>query len=141
MAATAKRLHRIAFLSFAAALALGAAPALAQQEKVLNDGKIEYEENCASCHGPSGMGEGRLANMLTMKPPDLTRIAKRNGGAFPFWKVYAIIGGETPVRAHELSPMPIWASRFRAEEQTHWYAPAHVRILLLTHYLESIQEK
>jgi hypothetical protein len=71
----------------------------------------------------------------------LTRIAKRNGGAFPFWKVYGIVAGEAPVRAHDLSPMPMWAQRFRAEEETRYAAPAHVRILLLTHYLESIQEK
>lgn len=122
-------------------LALAAAPALAQEEKVLNDGKIDFEENCAACHGQSGMGEGKMAEMLTSKPPDLTRIAQRNGGTFPFWKVYDIIGGETPVRAHMLSPMPVWGSRFRAEEQTHWYAPAHVRILEITHYLESIQAK
>ena len=132
---------RFLFLSLAAAVTLAASPAFAQESKVLTDGKIEYEHNCAACHGASGMGEGTMANMLTMKPPDLTRIAKRNGGVFPFWKVYDIIGGEKPVRAHQLSPMPIWASRFRAEEQQHWYAPAHIRILLLTHYLESIQEK
>ena len=87
------------------------------------------------------MGDGRLANLVTAKPPDLTRIAKRNGGKFPFGKVSAIIDGEQPVRAHELSPMPVWGSRFRAENNSAWSGSADERIQLITHYLESIQEK
>jgi len=141
MATTARLLPRIALLSLVA-LALGALPALAdEKDQVLKDGKRDYEQNCAACHGESAMGDGKMADLLTVRPPDLTRIAKGNGGVFPFWKVYNIIGGEAPARAHQFSPMPIWASRFRAEAATQWYAPAHVRILLLTHYLESIQEK
>lgn len=115
-------------------------PAFAQEAKVLNAGRIEYREQCAACHGESGMGEGKMADRLTVKPPDLTRIAKRNDGEFPFWTVYTIIDGEKPVQAHQLSPMPLWGARFR-EEEKHGAPPAYLRILALTHYLESIQEK
>ena len=141
MARTFAPLPWIVSLCLAGAAVLGAAPASAQQAKVLEDGKVEFEENCAACHGKSAMGEGPMAELLTARPPDLTRLAQRNGGVFPFWQVYATIGGDTPSRAHQLSPMPLWGKRFRAEEEMFYYAPAHVRILLITHYLESIQEK
>jgi len=122
------------------ALGLAARPALAQEAKVLSDGRLEYEENCTNCHGLIGKGDGPLADILLVRPPDLTQIAKANGGVFPFWKVFEIISGEKPVRAHKVSGMPIWGNRFTAEEKTRYFPPAHVRILLLTHYLESIQE-
>ena len=134
---------RIVFFSLSLLLVLGVAEkqAAAQQEKVIIDGKIEYEENCTGCHGLAGKGDGPLADILITRPPDLTGIAKRNGGVFPFWTIYDIIGGEKPVRAHQFSAMPIWGSRFRAEEKTRYAPPTHIRILLLTHYLESLQEK
>jgi mono/diheme cytochrome c family protein len=137
------RMAQRAGVVFAALLGLGlsARPALAQQDKVLSDGRLEYEENCTNCHGLVGRGDGQVADLLIVRPPDLTQIAKRNGGVFPFWKVYDMIGGQKPVRAHEFSGMPHWADRFRTEEQTRYLPPAEVRILLLTHYLESIQEK
>lgn len=128
-------------LAIFAALVLAPKPAAAQKDKVLSDGRFEYEENCAACHGDAGKGDGKLADILITRPPNLAGIAARNGGSFPFWKVYDIIAGETPVRAHKFSAMPIWGSRFRAEEKTRYAEPAHIRILLLTHYLESIQEK
>lgn len=141
MARTPAPLPWIVSLCVAGAMALAAAPAAAQQAKVLNDGKVEFEANCAACHGKSAMGDGKMAELLTARPPDLTRLAQRNGGVFPFWQVYDTIGGDTPARAHALTPMPLWGKRFRAEEEQFYYAPAHVRILLITHYLESIQEK
>lgn len=141
MAGSHATLPWIISLCLAGAFALETAPAAAQEAKVLQDGKVEFEENCAVCHGKSAMGDGEMAELLTARPPDLTRLAKRNGGVFPFWQVYDTIGGDTPVRAHALSPMPLWGKRFRAEEEMFYYAPAHVRILLITHYLQSIQEK
>ena len=137
------RPNRIVFLalSFLAALGVSSRQAAAQQEKVIADGKIEYEANCAGCHGLSAKGDGKLADILITRPPDLTQIARRNGGAFPFWRIYDVIGGEKPVRAHEFSAMPVWSSRFRGEEKTRYAEPTHVRLLLLTHYLESLQEK
>lgn len=126
-------------LAAAAWLAM-AAPVAAQQANVINRGKLDYREHCEACHGQSGMGEGKMADRLSVKPPDLTRIAKRNGGEFPFWTVYTAIDGEEPVRAHELSPMPLWGARFRDEEKE-GQPPVYLRILALTHYLESIQEK
>ncbi len=126
---------------FAATLAGFGVPARAQDGKVIGDGRYQYQGNCQSCHGPFGKGDGTVADILLVRPPDLTRIAARSGGVFPFWTVYEIIAGEKPVRAHQFSAMPIWGERFKTEEGTRAQAPTHIRILLLTHYLESIQEK
>ena len=125
----------------AALLAAIAAPALAQDNKIIGDGRYEYQGECQNCHGLMGRGEGAVAELLIVTPPDLTQIAKRNGGTFPFWTVYDIIAGDKPVRAHQFSGMPLWGQRFRAEEEAGTAAPADIRILLLTHYLESIQEQ
>jgi hypothetical protein len=34
---------------------------------------------------------------LRVPPPDLTRIAERNGGAFPFRNIYDIVDGRQPI--------------------------------------------
>ena len=131
-------------------LALSCTAALAQdagkvpdvsRAKVLGDGRYEYEANCVVCHGTLGHGDGPVADILLVHPPDLTQIAKRNGGVFPFWKVYDLISGDKPIRAHEFSGMPHWRERFHAESESRVVPPAEIRILVLTHYLESIQEK
>jgi mono/diheme cytochrome c family protein len=127
--------------ALAAAFAALSSAAFAQQELVLRDGKSEYAENCAVCHGDSGKGNGRLAEILNIPPPDLTQISKRNNGVFPFWHVYQTIDGEYPVKGHMFSPMPIWVERFGEDESKPGYMPAYVRMLVLVHYLESIQEK
>ena len=122
-------------------LTAAAAPASAQQDKVVGDGRYEYQADCQICHGVLGKGDGQIADILLAKPADLTQIAKTNGGVFPFWTVYEIIAGERLVATHQFSGMPVWADRFKSEEETRLAAPAHIRILLLTHYIESIQEK
>ena len=129
------------FAAAAALLAVSAVQASAQEDKVIGDGRYEYQGECQNCHGLLGKGDGTVADILLVKPPDLTQIAKRNGGTFPFWTIYDIIAGDKPVRAHQFSGMPLWGQRFRAEEEAGTAAPADIRILLLTHYLESIQEK
>ena len=57
------------------------------------EGAILFADNCAACHGTSAMGDGPLANELTQKPADLTRISARNGGVFPRAQVLSVIDG------------------------------------------------
>ena len=38
---------------------------------------------CATCHGKNGKGKGTVVPALKVAPPDLTLIARRNGGTFP----------------------------------------------------------
>ena len=44
-------------------------------------GPVEFY--CATCHGRDGKGNGPVAAALKVVPPDLTRLARDNGGAFP----------------------------------------------------------
>lgn len=123
------------------AAAAFAANASDSKRAVLDDGRMEFEENCTACHGKDGTGTGELAVKLVKPPKDLTAIAARNGGTFPFWQVFEIIAGETPVAGHDTFQMPQYSKRMRAQEGEPGFLPAHVRVLELTHYLESIQKK
>ena len=49
-------------------------------ETPLPDPALDFAENCASCHGPTGKGDGSLAVDLPKAPADLTRLAAANGG-------------------------------------------------------------
>ena len=134
----------IGLLLMLAFLLLLSRPAAAQSgawAENLRDGKQEYEENCANCHGAAGKGDGDLGQKLFKKPLDITTIAERNGGAFPFEKVFQIIAGDTPVEGHDTMHMPDYAKRMKQDDFKPGYHQAHVRILQLTHYVESIQAK
>ena len=73
-----------------------------------------------------------------MKPPkDLTRLAEQNGGTLPFWKVFDIIVGDTTVEGHDTSQMPLFSQRMRGQEAAGVFPLAPLRVLALTHYLES----
>jgi len=135
-----KRLSIVAFgLISGAAAFMTAFPVSAQQQKLLNHGRAEFELNCIPCHGEEGRGDGPMEKVLLVKPADLTVIAKENAGVFPFWMVYESIDGTNPVIAHDVIWMPPWGNRFEQEEKRH-FAPAYLRLLMLTHYVESIQE-
>ena len=123
----------------AGVLLFAARTAVASEEEVIRDGKAEYQSYCVACHGENAKGDGRMAEILLVKPADLTTIATRNGGVFPFWRVYGTIDGSVPTKGHEY--MPDFETRFRADEPKPGYALSYLRILTLTHYLESIQAK
>jgi mono/diheme cytochrome c family protein len=99
-----------------------------------------YAAYCAVCHGRDGKGNGPVAKQLKPKVPDLTTIAKRNGGRFPMDKVQAIIAGTaTGDSAHGSREMPIWGPVF---SQIEWEKDlGKVRINNLARYLESLQVK
>lgn len=56
-------------------------------------GAMQFQQTCASCHGIDGRGGGSLGNALITPPPDLTRIASRNGGVFDLDAVMTVIDG------------------------------------------------
>jgi mono/diheme cytochrome c family protein len=106
-------------------------------------GKQEYMNNCATCHGETGMGQGPLAALMTVDVPKLTDLAARNDGKFPMLEVIQTIDGRQGTRGHGY-PMPVWGDRFEAhtDDKGPYGAEAIVRgrILSLAYYLESIQE-
>lgn len=110
-------------------------------------GKIEYETNCAVCHGADGKGNGLMTNVLRHRPPDLTVLAKNNKGVFPTAQLYEVIEG-VGVPSHGSREMPIWGMEYRAEAgerylegRGHYDAQALVRarILLLIDYIGRMQ--
>jgi mono/diheme cytochrome c family protein len=103
-------------------------------------GSEEFQESCAACHGADASGRGELADKLVKPPTDLTRLAEQNGGTFPFWRVFDIIAGDTTVEGHDTSQMPLFSQRMPGQEAAGVFPPAPLRVLALTHYLESIQE-
>jgi len=130
-------------VAVAAALLLAALadPAAAQRARVLADGQEDYEQYCAACHGPNGEGDGSMADILVIPPADLTQIAARNDGEFPFWRIYAIIQGEEEVQGHDTFQMPLAQARFERFEGRPGFLPTHVRLLQLTHFVESLQKQ
>jgi len=76
------------------------------------EGERLFQEHCASCHGPSGLGDGPAGLALRTPPADLTRISVRNGGRFPAAEVGRHIDGRFEVAAHGDREMPIWGSVF-----------------------------
>lgn len=117
--------------------------AAAQHEEVIQGGEIEYQQSCAVCHGPDGRGNGVMARDLAVKPADLTQVARRNGGVFPFWRIYRTIDGRELVRGHGNREMPVWGDRF--QQDTREAGPlgetlVKGRILGLVFYLQSIQK-
>jgi mono/diheme cytochrome c family protein len=133
-----------AFILIVAALVIlarSAAGESAARGKLIAEGKEVYEENCVACHGAGGKGDGELAAKLVKRPPDLTAIAAGQGGKFPFWRIFDIVAGDKPVPGHDTHQMPDYYARLKSDDLAPGYLPAHVRILELTHYLESIQAK
>jgi len=65
--------------------------------------------------GPQGKGDGPMAQVLTVKPADLTRIAERNGGVFPDERVFRTISGLDIPPAHGTREMPVWGDLFLGE--------------------------
>ena len=117
--------------------------ASAQPMEVVSGGELEYQHNCAVCHGLEARGDGPMRRYLTVQPANLRILAKNNGGKFPFWEVYHKIDGLTEVPAHGTRDMPIWGDRFREQAGSDGKAAitqAAGRILSLTFYLEYIQE-
>jgi mono/diheme cytochrome c family protein len=94
---------------------------------------------CATCHGRDGKGNGPVVAALKRPPPDLTRVALRNGGVFPRARVEAYLtdDGVPPAAAHGNTEMPVWGPIFRGLDPSD--ALVKVRIANLVGFIESIQ--
>lgn len=91
-------------------LALGLAPllllaaCLAAPQADVPTGKMDFAENCAACHGTTGVGNGPAAAGLAKRPANLTTLARRNGGEFPATRVMAKIWGYTGGKTGTIMP-------------------------------------
>jgi len=121
---------------------------LAVAQGKMDFGKREYTQNCASCHGASGKGDGALRGYLTKSPTDLTILAKQNAGIFPYQRVVEVIDGRQAVALHGGRDMPVWGADYVAKSAQDWqdwpYDPeayARARIVALADYLHRLQGK
>ncbi len=101
----------------------------------------DYRAACAPCHGVDARGTGPVAASLRQPATDLTRLAARNGGTFPYDDTVAVIAGERAVDAHGTREMPIWSLRFGAASGATAVASidARRRVALLARYLATLQ--
>jgi mono/diheme cytochrome c family protein len=104
-------------------------------------GGLTYRTHCAVCHGKSAQGDGPLADQLRFAPPDLTRIAKRNKGKFDTQMVQRIIDGRFPIRGHGGPEMPVWGDAFLEPREGYSRDGVRAKIVELTAYLETLQQK
>lgn len=136
--------HRILYVA-ALALALGLiASRVGAEELAQYSGAELYQRFCASCHGTDGRGNGPVSASLKVEVPDLTRLTKRQGAAFPAMSVRRIIDGQSIRAAHGARRMPVWGYEFAAATQVGPSAAAvqqaEALIDRLVDYLRSIQE-
>jgi mono/diheme cytochrome c family protein len=122
------------------------APAIAQTGDL---GRITYALHCTSCHGAHGRGDGPMAVFLTVPPANLTEIQRRNGGVFPFERVYRTIETGAENAVHAASAMPAWKDELLTEtlilegievEPGRREAFVRSRILALIDYIAQLQQ-
>lgn len=111
-------------------------------------GQADFRDNCASCHGSSGQGDGPLRSWLVKPPADLTTIARRNGGLFQDDLIAEVIDGRWSGDGgpHGSRDMPVWGQVFKQRAMTRpgdsartaeWSAQDRIMSLLM--YLKAIQ--
>ena len=109
-------------------------------EAAPNSGADMFAAYCASCHGKTGKGDGPAAAALKVPPPDLTTMARRNGGRFPDGQVFQIIEWGGAIASHGSREMPVWGVAFRPLSHESQKQVTE-RIKELTRYIASIQQK
>lgn len=129
------------------ALVLIAGPALA--DEALEQGKADFVQLCAPCHGADARGDGPQVSHLKKKPVDLTLISRRYG-RFPEDRVFETIAGIDMPEGHGTREMPYWGDVFisedianstKLEDAMKAADDASRRIAGLMRYIESIQAK
>ena len=103
-------------------------------------GQQMFKEYCAVCHGADAKGQGPLAAMLKTPPPDLTMLAKRHLGKFPYDYVKNILEFGPGPSSHGSSDMPTWGPIFRYNDKQNERVVQH-RIKNLCDFLASLQER
>jgi mono/diheme cytochrome c family protein len=120
----------------------GAAPTAPRPDVAGGPGRILYLTYCASCHGPEGRGDGRVAPALRNVPPDLTRLFERYGTPLDRAAIADYVDGRLLLGAHGRREMPVWGREFFADAPPSTPGLEHTRehlVNVLVDYLQSIQ--
>lgn len=132
----------ISILLLCIACMAGSDPAVNQMQlppTYMPTGQQMYKQYCAACHGPDGKGHGPLAVVLKTPPPDLTTLAKRHQGKFPYDYVSSVLEFGPGFAAHGSSEMPTWGPIFRYYDKRNEKVVKQ-RIQNLCNYLATLQE-
>ncbi len=102
------------------------------------EGAKLFQDHCAACHGADGRGHAAVNRGDAI--PDLTRIAQKNHGVFPYLGVKNLIEGTRPItRGQSSARMPVWGPVFHyVDTDQDW---GEVRLDAVTRHIESIQQK
>jgi len=124
--------------------ATGTKPPLPQKgtPEYLQVGREQYMKYCATCHGPTGTGDGMASSTFNKHPVDLTLLSRQNGGRFPTTKVLSIVKGDSPIAAHGSREMPVWGEILGhpLDDSMYEQDSSNLKILSIAAYLESIQK-
>jgi mono/diheme cytochrome c family protein len=101
-------------------------------------GRQLYQEYCAACHGADAKGHGPATSSLKRPPADLTTLANRHGGNFPYDYVTNVLLFGPGISAHGSANMPTWGPIFLYLDSQNEPA-ARQRIKNLCDYLASLQ--
>lgn len=110
------------------------------QGRIPIEGSRIFQYRCAACHGTDGRGHGPASLTLKHAAPNLTLIAKRNGGRFPYQQIKEVIEGKQESSlARGFRQMPIYGPIFHdIEADQDW---GEVRLDAITRQVESMQQK
>lgn len=103
-------------------------------------GDAMFKQYCAACHGADAKGYGPARAALKIPAANLTTLAKRHGGKFPYEYVTGVLRFGFPLRAHGSADMPTWGPIFEYLDNYNEGA-VQQRIKNLCDYLVSLQEK
>ena len=86
-------------------------------------GQKTFQGQCANCHGPSGLGDGKEAAKLNPKPSNLTDASWKHGATDG--EIFVVI--RDGAKANGKPAMPSFASKMTAQDM--WNAVNYIRSL------------
>lgn len=132
----------VIWAGFGGVVLAGLVAACAPETK-MTTGRNDFMTLCVDCHSPGGKGDGPLAEGLSQKPTDITRVAANNGGVFPKARVMSHIDGFTMGRGE--TPMPAFGDLLDGRNVMYDSGdgiptPTPWRLVALMEYVEGLQE-
>jgi mono/diheme cytochrome c family protein len=141
-------MRKLSLIGTLALLILAGGPAVQANSQTpipADPGRGDFMNYCAACHGVSGIGDGTVAEFLTLSAANLTQMSLKNGGIFPRQRAIEVIDGRAQVSVHGERDMPVWGDWFKFEAGSDG-ADAKTekivreRITALVDYLETLQQ-
>lgn len=132
-------MRRYALIAAAIAVPVLVGCAVGPQDAVV--ARQDFAAYCSGCHGTDARGQVVSIGGKDVKTPDLTMLAKNNGGTFPRQRVMAQIDGYTrdDHTMPEFGEVMLEGDKVLVDFGDGISTPTPVRLVALTDYLESLQ--